>query len=372
MSDNWLEIYDILNYCISKEVLESTYQREIENCFKILGWRKANNTLLSKISIPIGSYGYIQPDIVLQKKIDEKNNVPVVAIEIKRPNNIKNERQEAQLFSYMRQMRLNYGLYIGENIQLFYDIPDNHDNPISVLSVSITREDKNGDVLCRLFDYENFDTAELEHFCREQYNKKNEKNRIVQRLTELLVEPNDLLKSLLKTLLISEGFDETIIDSELLKINIEVNHIDQLVKHGMNNLSNLKEESKGSVSSQSRDTTKFSFDGGKNYYNKRQFVLAVVKHYVLTHPQITFRDLEKIFYPDIYNSNRGVVKRYEDVMSMIEKSKDIANRYFINEIITLYDGTRVVVNNQWGTKFPDFLRAIQGIYHVVSNNEYKY
>ena len=44
MKENWLEIYDILSYCINNGVTESTYQREIENCFKILGWRKTNNT----------------------------------------------------------------------------------------------------------------------------------------------------------------------------------------------------------------------------------------------------------------------------------------------------------------------------------------
>ena len=37
MKGNWLEIYDILSYCISNEVMESIYQREIENCFSAGG-----------------------------------------------------------------------------------------------------------------------------------------------------------------------------------------------------------------------------------------------------------------------------------------------------------------------------------------------
>ena len=68
MKDNWLEIYDILSYCINNGVMESTYQREIENCFKILGWRKTNSTLQSQVTIPIGSNNFIRPDIVLQKE----------------------------------------------------------------------------------------------------------------------------------------------------------------------------------------------------------------------------------------------------------------------------------------------------------------
>ena len=121
MKENWLEIYDILSYCINNGVMESTYQREIENCFKILGWRKTNSTLQSQVTIPIGSNNFIRPDIVLQKENDNGNIVPVIAVEIKRPDNIRSERQELQLFSYMRQLRLNFGLYIGEKIQLYYD-----------------------------------------------------------------------------------------------------------------------------------------------------------------------------------------------------------------------------------------------------------
>ena len=92
MKGNWLEIYDILSYCISNEVMESIYQREIENCFKILGWRKTNNTLQSQITIPIGSNNFIRPDIVLQKENDSGTCVPLIAVEIKRPDNIKRER----------------------------------------------------------------------------------------------------------------------------------------------------------------------------------------------------------------------------------------------------------------------------------------
>ena len=50
----------------------------------------------------------------------------------------------------------------------------------------------------------------------------------------------------------------------------------------------------------------------------------------------------------------------------------VKNRYFLDsDIITLFDGTQIAVNNQWGTRFPKFLAAINGIYTVVSNNDYK-
>lgn len=166
MKDNWLEIYDILSYCINNGVMESTYQREIENCFKVLGWRKTNSTLRSQVTIPIGSNNFIRPDIVQQKENENGNIVPVIAVEIKRPDNIKSERQELQLFSYMRQLRLNLGLYIGEKIQLYYDAQDNKENPIAppvpVMTVNIKDTDNNGEAFCDLFAYEQCSIEKIE------------------------------------------------------------------------------------------------------------------------------------------------------------------------------------------------------------------
>lgn len=145
--------------------------------------------------------------------------------------------------------------------------------------------------------------------------------------------------------------------------------IQQPVRRQVATATNQIADSNGS---QTRDTTRFSFDGGIHYYNKRKFVLEIIKHYINTHPGITFEELEKVFYPEIYNRSRGVVKRLTDVQRMISQSEDVKKRYFLDsDIITLSDGTQIAVNNQWGTRFPNFLTAIEGIYKIVSNNDYK-
>lgn len=46
--------------------------------------------------------------------------------------------------SYMRQLKLNVGLYIGEKIQLYYDIPNDGENPICVFTAEFKKEDVNG------------------------------------------------------------------------------------------------------------------------------------------------------------------------------------------------------------------------------------
>jgi len=221
MKGNWLEIYDILSYCISNEVMESIYQREIENCFKILGWRKTNNTLQSQITIPIGSNNFIRPDIVLQKENDSGTCVPLIAVEIKRPDNIKRERQELQLFSYMRQLRLNFGLYIGEKIQLFYDTQDNKENPIAnpvpVLTVNIKDTDNNGEIFCELFTYSSCSADRIESFCKDSLKRKQEYSRLKERISDFVLDAEENIKKLIKDMLLTEGFEEERIYKELSK-----------------------------------------------------------------------------------------------------------------------------------------------------------
>ena len=360
--------------------MESTYQREIENCFKILGWRKTNSTLQSQVTIPIGSNHFIRPDIVLQKENENGNIVPIIAVEIKRPDNIKSERQELQLFSYMRQLRLNFGLYIGEKIQLYYDTQDNKENPLvppmPVMTVNIKDTDNNGEVFCNLFAYEQCSSEKMESYCKELLKRKQEYTRFKERMSDFMQEAEENVKELIKNMLLSEGFTEERIDKELTKIDIQVNiktseiKTQQAIQYPV---SVTKKHISKNNNTHKRDRTQFSFDGGVKYYNKRKFVLEIIKDYIQRHPEITFNDMEKVFYPEIHSRSRGVIKRYEEVQQMIKESEDIKTRYFLDagEIITLSDGTQIAVNNQWGTRFPYFLNAIKDIYTVISNSEYK-
>ena len=374
MGNTWLEIYDILNYCIMSSTPEAVYQREIENCFKILGWRKTNNTLQSQVSIPIGNNNAIRPDIILQYEAKPGLCIPAVAIEIKRPDNIKSERQELQLFSYMRQLRINFGLYIGEKIQLFYDAQNKENpaaSPSSILTVNICETENNGETFCRLFSYSNFSIERLKDFCREALQSKLEDNRLCSIMQNIVSDADKIIKGLLQEMLAKEGFSEPKIDQELSKICIHIDSIECSINNSDNSYhGSIPDCPQKESTPQTRDTTCFSFDGGRTFFNKRKFVLQIIKHYVSSHPGISFDELERVFYPDIYNQHRGVIKKLSDVQQMIGMSRDVAKRYFMDEVIVLKDGTKLVVNNQWGTRFPNFLHAIKDIYNVVSDKEY--
>ena len=102
--NNWNEIVDILSSNI--DISEVIYQREIVACLRMLGWRSKEGTLKEQVTLHIGNNNSIRPDIVLYK-----DNQPVLPIEIKRPTNISSSKEEKQLMSYMRQLKLNVGLF---------------------------------------------------------------------------------------------------------------------------------------------------------------------------------------------------------------------------------------------------------------------
>jgi len=120
-----------------------------------------------------------------------------------------------------------------------------------------------------------------------------------------------------------------------------------------------------------RDRTKYSFEGGP-YLNKRRFVLEVVRYYVRTHPHISYETLLRVFPNTLHpNKSNGVVKRYYDVMKKVSLHPDIRNRFFLknDEIIELSNGMKLVVHNQWGDCFENFLNVAKQLYNVSISNE---
>lgn len=316
MNENWPEIVETLIPYFEANSVEGDYQREIENCLKFLGWKKTNGTMVSQYTLPIGNSNSIRPDIVLWRKNEHDTQSPVLPIEIKRPSNIRNERQENQLMSYMRQLKLNVGLYIGEKIQLYYDIPNDGENPICVFTAEIKKEDTNGSIICDLLTYDKFNLEKIETFCNEQYKKIQARNNLHRRVSEFLSEQN------------------------------------------------------GHKESDSKDHTKFSVDG-INFYVKRRFVLEVIKHYIKDHPNINYIELEKVFPSNLHSKALGVIRTLIEVQEKIKSHPDLKKRYFLkpDEVILLADGTKIVVNNQWGTLFPRFLEAAKKMYQVTNDTE---
>ena len=215
MNDNWIEIVETLQPHVRCNSTELKYQQEIENCLKFLGWRSSNKTMQSQLTLGFGAGNTLRPDIILYK-----NGIPVLPIEIKRPDNVCNDKQVGQLGNYMRQLKSNIGLYFGENIRFYYDNPNDLDNPVNVLTIELSKEDLNGYTFCEMLSYEKFNVNNLEEFCKEHYHQIMSRNNLHQRFSEYFAENNVKrnIVSLIKEKFVKEGFDENILEDELNKL----------------------------------------------------------------------------------------------------------------------------------------------------------
>lgn len=108
----------------------------------------------------------------------------------------------------------------------------------------------------------------------------------------------------------------------------------------------------GGAEPKTRDKTKYIIDGRTCLKNR--LVLEVVKKYVAEHSGITFDELRDIFYDKLQGSF-GVVRMKSDIERQEKEQKQqkkvpIHVRYFYKDAdtITLDDGAKVVVSNQWG------------------------
>ena len=73
-------------------------------------------------------------------------------------------------------------------------------------------------------------------------------------------------------------------------------------------------------------------------------LLAIVTHYLQTHPDTTFEELRQIF-PDTIHGSYGVVALLEKA-----EAKGGSKRYFLNEeqLLETGEGKVIAVCNQWG------------------------
>jgi hypothetical protein len=112
---------------------------------------------------------------------------------------------------------------------------------------------------------------------------------------------------------------------------------------------------------------RYLFNG--NVYKKSKLVLAVIKQYVVDHPNINASELIEAFPSKEFKlSTFSCVIELANIPS---KHLNPVKRYFVSDdlVITLKDGTKVAVCTQWGTNinlFIDFVKKYG--YEIVLSN----
>jgi len=139
--------------------VEKEFQTTVEFLFGKLGWSEYKGDIVSQLEVPVGSSNKLKPDIVLNYEGSR-----VIVIELKRASVSLSEDSFKQLSSYMRQLRLDYGILIGDSLQLYYDLPNSSD-PIKVFDVQFRKDSIPGAECMSVLQKDDFSLSKLKDFC---------------------------------------------------------------------------------------------------------------------------------------------------------------------------------------------------------------
>ena len=180
------------------DVEEDTYHRHIENQLMLLGWEPWKGEIIHKQSLRIGNRNRMEPDILIAR-----DNEYQFVIEVKRPENTQTKEEITQLESYMRQLRLDVGIYIGEHIEIFYDKP-NTNHVVSVFKLAIDLDEKRGARFVELFSKEGFSKNELVDFCEERIQEIQRQNSLNKIKGSLIADAQTQIAESLKPYLMDK------------------------------------------------------------------------------------------------------------------------------------------------------------------------
>lgn len=339
-NEKWNEICFLLSDNIRTDISESDFEQNVIQALRVLDWKEFLGDLQIRPSFQIGASNRIMPDFVVNSA--EKKNLFV--IEIKQPSIPININFQQQLFSYMRQLRLQYGVLIGQVIQIFYDgdLTD-HDDPVLIETIEFERDSAKGLKFVELFSKQTFSYETLKTFTLnslKKINRKADQKKLQQKI--LSTEYQSELLELIKQDFLN-NYDAELIDNVLKEISIKIQPKQQTAveKPTFQNYVSSQIENKSI-----RDKTKYIINGTSARLPKNRFVLEFVKAYLQKYPT-DFSSLKQVF-KDEYQGSTGVINKLDFVETKYANKSN--KRHFTgnNEILTSADNVQFVVSTEWG------------------------
>ena len=217
----WKEIcFDLHNS--SNTMSEELYEQKIIMSLDKMGWKQYKGEIVLKQNIPIGSANSIIPDIIVKSKDENLSFV----IEVKKPSIPLTEGNRTQLFSYMRQLKLEFGILFGEKIEIFYDGElSSSSNPIKIKTILFNDSIENLDFV-KIFNKSSLSSTNLHDYTKSRVNiidRQKEKDELV----EMILSPQftTQLQNIVKQMLMDDWGEEiidTIMDSFEISIKSKI------------------------------------------------------------------------------------------------------------------------------------------------------
>ena len=114
----WNKLCEEVKNAKRANLSEADFESKIYTFIQVwLEWSEKYSAIERQYEIKIGTTT-VYSDIVLFY-----DGVAEIVLELKKPNHIKADKDITQLSSYMKALQCNFGLYLGEILELYYNNP---------------------------------------------------------------------------------------------------------------------------------------------------------------------------------------------------------------------------------------------------------
>lgn len=218
-NEKWNEICFLLSDNVRNDISESDFEQNVIQALRVLDWKEYSGDIEIRPSFQVGASNRITPNFVIKSSDNRK----LFVIEIKQPNIPLSSKFQQQLFSYMRQLKLEYGILIGQGIQIFYDGDlAKQEDPILLETIKFTKDNEKGLNFVELFAKESFNKESLKSFtlnALKKINRREEHKHLTKKiLSEIFQEK---IVELIKQDFLNE-YDGELIESVLKELKIEI------------------------------------------------------------------------------------------------------------------------------------------------------
>ena len=217
--EKWNELCFILSESIPSNASEQVFELKVIQAFEKLGWSHFKREISVRENIQLGASNRITPDIII--KSDDTN---LFVIEVKNPSaDLKNPSYQNQLSSYMRMLRLNFGILIGNEIKIYVDGSLVGSNQSELLErISFKKDNPNGLNFINLFQKETFSYENIEKYIHKKIETIKE-NQTIENLKKEITTPeySEFLRKELENKLLREH-SESIVEKVLEDFKIKI------------------------------------------------------------------------------------------------------------------------------------------------------
>lgn len=209
----WFEIKSILEEASENNLSRDAYINEIINALRVLGW------LISGLFIWCKEDELKRPYIALSKRnaYNEYLGTSIV-ISIERGN----------LLQYMKNEKVNIGIYIKEKIEVCCFLSDNDSKETTIWSIPLINIDKDkyydeiGQKLCVGLHFNQYNKDIFLNRLKEEYAKQQEIIRQKKIIEDTFNSPNETIKEILRAKYKAENINEDVIEEMLARYTINI------------------------------------------------------------------------------------------------------------------------------------------------------